>query len=46
MEEVKICIICGKNLGESTCINCGSLVCYSCYSKKRGLCTNCIIGKH
>ncbi|MBI2499864.1 orotate phosphoribosyltransferase [Candidatus Woesearchaeota archaeon] len=45
MEEVRICVICGKNLGRQVCINCGALVCDYCFSRKRGLCLNCIKGK-
>jgi len=45
MEEVKICVTCGKNLGKQVCMNCGALVCDYCYSRKRGTCVSCIKGR-
>ncbi|MFH1592640.1 MAG: hypothetical protein ABIB47_04720 [Candidatus Woesearchaeota archaeon] len=45
VEQVKICIACGKNIGENSCIRCGSLVCDLCFSRERSLCANCIAGK-
>lgn len=45
MEQVKICMACGKNLSKHSCNNCGAVICDMCYSRKRGICVNCISGK-